>query len=357
MANAQGTTYNLLVGTYTRPGKSDGIYVYSFNGDTGEFKLKAEAPGIKNPSFLTVSGDRKFLYAVSEVGEGMVTAYTFDASTGKLGLLNSVSSGGDGPCYVTVDGKNKFLYVGNYGGGTLSAIPIMADGSLGANIQTIVYEGKGVKSNQDKSHVHAAVLSPDDRYLFVPDLGTDKVYIYNIDPSKSQPLTPAAPAFTSVEAGNGPRHFAFHPNGKSAYLIQEMTGIVTAYDYKQGKLTEKQHITLPKAGASGRIDAADIHVSHDGKFLYGSLRGDQNEIVIYSIDKKGVLKYAGRQDALIKQPRNFAIDPTDNYLLVGNQASDEILIFKRDRKTGLLSDSGKRISIGAPVCLQFVAVQ
>jgi 6-phosphogluconolactonase len=356
MASGQESIYNLVIGTYTNPGKSDGIYVYSFHVETADFKYKAEAAGIKNPSFLAVTKDLKFLYTVSEVGEGAINAYAFDPSSGRLTFINTVRSGGDGPCYIAVDSKRKFLYAGNYGGGTLSAIPLNADGALREDMQTIIYEGKGIKSNQDKSHVHAAVLSPDDRYLFVPDLGTDRVNIYHVDPSKKQPLTPASPAFVGVDAGNGPRHFTFHPNGKSAYLIQEMTGVVTAYDYANGKLTARQSVTLPAAGTSGSIDASDIHVSPDGKFLYGSLRGDINEIVIYAIDKKGGLKYAGRQSTLGRTPRNFAIDPTGNFLLVGNQRSDEIVIFKRDHKTGLLKDTGKKIPIGAPVCLKFVAV-
>lgn len=354
LVKGQSATFNLLIGTYTHPGKSDGIYVYSFNGETGEFSYKAEAPGIKNPSFLTITKDRKFLYTVSEASDGTVSAYTFDPVSGKLIFLNSVSSGGNGPCYVATDSKNRFLYVGNYGGGSLSAIPINADGSLNDQMQTISYKGKGVKSNQDKSHVHAAVLSHDDQYLFVPDLGTDKVYIYNTNPAKPQPLTPASQAYISVEPGNGPRHFTFHPSGKFAYLIQEMTGVITAYDYSNGKLTSTQSVTTPSSGSSPKIDAADIHVSPDGKFLYGSLRGDINEIVIYAIDKKGTLTFAGRQSTLGKTPRNFAIDPSGNFLLAGNQNSDEIVIFKRDHKTGLLKDTGKKIAIGAPVCLKFV---
>jgi 6-phosphogluconolactonase len=357
LVKGQGKTFNLVIGTYTHPGKSDGIYVYSFDGETGETVKKSEAPGIKNPSFLTISKNNEFLYTVSEVGEGIVSAYSFDPVSGKLVFINSVSSGGNGPCYVATDSKNRFLFVGNYGGGSLSAIPIKPDGSLSEEMQTIVYEGKSVKSNQDKSHVHATVVSHDDKYLFVPDLGTDKVYMYNINVAAAKPLSPASPAFTVVEGGSGPRHFTFHPNGKFAYLIQEMTGGITAYAHSNGKLTSIQSVSSPSSGAKGRIDAADIHVSPDGKFLYGSLRGDINEIVIYSIDKKGALAFAGRQSTLGKTPRNFAIDPSGNYLLVGNQNSDEVIVFKRDRKTGLLSDSGKKIGIGAPVCLKFVAAK
>lgn len=348
-------TYNLLVGTYTQPGKSEGIYVYRFNAETGALSAKSELKGIKNPSFLTVSKDEKYVYSVGETSEGAVNAYTFDRVSGKLTLLNSASAGGNGPCYVAVDAANKFVFVGNYGGGSLSAVPVKPDGSLGTPIQTIVHEGKGIKSNQDKPHVHATVLSKDNRYLYVPDLGTDKINVYKIDPAKSNPLSPASPPFVALEPGSGPRHFTFDPTGKHAFVIQEMTGVVTAFNVSDGKLTAKQSVSLPATGSSGRIDAADIHVSPDGKFLYGSLRGDINEIVIYSLDKTGSMTYAGRQSTLGKTPRNFSIDPSGNYLLVANQNSDDITVFKRDRKTGLLTATGNKISIGAPVCLVFVA--
>ncbi|AYB29965.1 lactonase family protein [Chryseolinea soli] len=358
--NAQTSpkTFNLVVGTYTNPGKSNGMYVYSFNSGTGELTYKAESAPIKNPSYLTVSTDRKHIYAVSEVGDGKesVNAFSFDPASGKITFINSASTGGNGPCYVSVDSKNKTAFVGNYGGGSLAAVPINPDGSLSDKPQFIKHAGSSVKSNQEKPHVHATVLSNDDRYLFVPDLGTDKVNIYQVTANKAEPLTPAAQPFASVTAGSGPRHFVFHPNGKWAYLIQEMTGAVTAFDYTNGQLKSKASVSLPASGAQGKIDAADIHISPDGKFLYGSLRGDQNEIVACSIDKSGGLAVVGRQSTLGKTPRNFAIDPTGNFLLVGNQNSDNIIVFKRDQKTGLLSATNIKISIGAPVCLKFVAV-
>ena len=355
---AMAEEFNLLIGTYTEPGKSDGIYVYRFNGKTGEFNYRAEAKGIKNPTFLTVSKDGKHVYSVSELadGEGTVSAFTFDPSSGKLDFLNIASSGGDGPCYVSVDDKNKFVFVGNYGGGSLSAVPINTDGSLGSNLQSIQNEGSSILKNQTKPHVHAAVLSPDNNHLYVPDLGTDKVNIYDVDFTNPAPLTPAETPFANFEAGNGPRHFTFHPDGKYAYLIQEMTGNVEVFDYKKGQLHPKQSVALPPGGYEGPVDAADIHISPDGKFLYGSLRGNIDELVIFAIDKKGTLTYAGRQSTLGKNPRNFAIDPTGNFLLVGNGRSDEIVIFKRNTETGLLTPTGKTIKIGMPVCLKFAPI-
>lgn len=346
---------NLLVGTYTSSDKSQGIYVYSFNTETGEFTYKAEASGIKNPSYLAITKDRKHVYSVSEGDQGTISSFSFNAVTGKLTFLNNAPSGGTGPCYVSVDDKNKFVFAGNYSGGSVSAIPIKADGSLSSDIQSIQHEGKSVKPNQEKPHVHAAVLSKDNKYLFVPDLGTDKVNIYHVDITKAKPLTPANPAFASIAVGGGPRHFVFHPNGKYAYVIHENTGEVTAFDYASGKLKEKQKVSMPASGYAGDIHGADIHISPDGKFLYGSMRANINELGIYSIAKDGKLTFVGRQSTLGKIPRNFEIDPTGNFLLVGNQNSDEIVIFKRDKKTGLLTDTKKRISVGKPVCLKFVA--
>ena len=357
IAQDMSKVYNLIVGTYTS-GKSNGIYVYSFNTETGDFNYKSEIGGIKNPSFLAVTQDRRNVYAVSETGQGKgsVSAFSFDPQSGKLTYINSASSGGDGPCHVTVDEGSKYVFAGNYGGGSLSAIPIEGEGSLGQDIQVIQHQGSSIHKNQNKPHVHATVLSPDNRYLFVPDLGTDKISIYQIDVSKAQPLTPSAKAFVKVEPGSGPRHFTFHPNQKYAYVIQELNGKITAFNYSQGKLEAIQSVVATEEGFSGNPSGADIHLSPDGKFLYGSLRADINEIVIYSVDSNGRLRYVGRQSTLGEHPRNFAIDPTGNYLLVGNGRSDEIVIFKRDKATGLLTYTGKKISVGSPVCLKFVAI-
>lgn len=357
-AQQSSKTFNLVVGTYTKSGKSNGIYVYSFDAETGRLMQKAESPPIKNPSFVAVSEDRRHIYAVSELdnGGGGVSAFTFDPASGKIAFINSVSSGCNGPCYVSVDRKNTLVFVGNYGGGCLSAIAVNADGSLSDKTQTIQHTGKSIKPNQDTPHVHATVLSADDRYLFVPDLGTDKINIYQVDTDKAQPLTPTAQGFAGIAAGGGPRHFTFHPNGKWAYVIHENTGDVTAFDYAKGELKSKATVALLRAGAQGPVSAADIHISPDGKFLYGSLRGDQNEIVVCSIGKSGELTVVGRQSTQGKTPRNFAIDPTGNFLLVGNQNSDTIVVFKRDQKTGLLTPTGTEVSVGSPVCLKFVAI-
>jgi 6-phosphogluconolactonase len=347
--------YNLLIGTYTNSSTSDGIYVYDFNSQTGDFNFISKVAGVENPTYLAISHDGKHVYSVNEVRNGGISSFAFNSTSGVLTFLNRVSSGGDGPCYVAIDDKNRYVFAGNYGSGSLSAISIKEDGSLSTDIQTIQHEGTSIdKSRQLGPHVHATVLSPDNQYLFTPDLGTDKVNIYQFDATRiSQPLAPADPAFISVKAGSGPRHITFHPNSKYAYLIHEMEGMITAFDYKKGKLIEKQTITMLSPDFKGKVGAADIHVSPDGTFLYGSNRGDANELVIYAINKNGEMNYAGRQQTLGNTPRNFVIDPTGNFLLVANQGSNEIIIFKRDQKTGLLTPSGKKIQVSKPVCLKF----
>ena len=351
--------YHLLIGVYTSPGKSEGIYVYDFNAKSGSFRYKAKASGIVNPSFLAVSKDRRKVYSVSEMGKGKgtISAFTFNSVSGELGFINNVSSGGDGPCYVEVDDKGDYVFAANYSGGSLSAIPVDEDGSLNAGIQTIQHEGSSInKESQTKPHVHATVLSLDNRFLLATDLGTDKVYIYRFDARHEKPLSPANPPFINVTAGSGPRHLTFHPNGKYVYVINEMEGSICVFKYKDGTLEAMQTITLLRPGFKGIIEAADVHISPDGKFLYGSNREESNELVIYSIQKDGKLSYSGRQSTLGKAPRNFAIDPTGTFLLAANQNSDEIVVFKRNKKTGSLQFTGKKISVGMPVCLKFVAV-
>ena len=350
--------YNLLIGTYTTSSNTDGIWVYEFNTQTGDFIYKSKASGVENTSFLTVTNDGKHVYAVNEVRNGGVSSFSFNPASGDLTFLNRVSSGGDGPCYVSVDDKNKFVFAGNYGSGSLCAIPLKDDGSLSSEIQFIQHEGSSIdKGRQQGPHVHSTVLSPDNKYLFTPNLGTDKVSIYKCDiGNQTKPLSPAEPAFVSVKPGSGPRHFIFHPNSKFAYLIHEMGSLVTVFDYKNGKLNEIQSITMLAPDFKGRVGAADIHVSPDGKFLYGSNRGDANELVIYAIEKNGKLTYAGRQSTMGRTPRNFAIDPSGNFLLVANQGSNEVIIFNRDPRTGLLTPTDKKIQVNRPVCIKFTPI-
>ncbi|MEI9946303.1 MAG: lactonase family protein [Chitinophagaceae bacterium] len=347
--------YHLLIGTYAASGKPNGIHVYRFNTETGDFSQEQPVTELSNASYLAVSDDRKNVYAVSEAKNGSLNAYAFDASTGTLKFLNKVPTVGS--AYVSVDKGKTMAVTANYDGGSVTVAPLASDGSLiEGKARTIQHEGSSVnKQRQDKPHVHSVVWSPDKKYLFAPDLGTDRVYQYRPDIKSSELLLPAQPAFITIDSiGGGPRHLTFHPNGKWAYLVLEMKGAVMAFDYGKGKLKAKQTISMVSPDFTGTGSGADIHISPDGKFLYASNRGRANEIAIYSINKKGELTMIGRQSVLGRTPRNFAITPGGEFLLVANQDTNEIIIFKRDQKTGMLSPTGSKIEVSKPVCLKFV---
>lgn len=348
--------FQMYVGTYIGTG-SKGIYVYKFDAATGKSEFMNSTDSASNPSFLTISNDHKFLYCVNEThgdNPGRASAYALDVRTGKLTLLNSQVTQGDDPCYISVSKNNKWVIVGNYSSGNVSVFPVDATGKLQPVSQLIQDTGSSVHNNQAKPHVHGAVFSKDEKYVFTPDLGIDKIMIYKFNQDQSQPLEPANPSFVSTEPGTGPRHFTFHPNNKYAYLVEELKGSVSVYRYKKGRLTFFQRITTHADGFAGEASSADIHVSPDGKFLYASNRGEENTIAIYAIGKKGMLTSIGHQSTGGKTPRNFAIDPSGNYLLVAHQNTDNIIVFKRDLATGLLQKTGEKISVPKPVCIKFI---
>ncbi len=351
---------NLIIGTYTKSGVSKGIYVYRFNTTTGDFIKKSEIAGVSNPSYLALSKNHHFLYSVNENEKGEVSAFKYNGSSGKIKFLNKVSSGGADPCYISLNKVGSLAIIGNYSSGTLSAIPILQEGTqngkLKSTLQIIHHIGSGVDtSRQAQAHVHSAILSPDEKYVLTADLGNDSINVYPFKKQES-PIgyeTLEHQKGILLEKGSGPRHMVFHPNGKLLYVIQELTSKITVLTYQNGKLKVKQTVLMEPASFFGKIGAADIHISMDGKFLYGSDRGDANVIVIFSILQNGELRYIARQPTLGRTPRNFTLDPTGNFLLVGNQQSDEIVIFKRNKSTGLLTPLHNRIHIGSPVCLKF----
>ena len=357
---AMAQDYFMLIGTYTSGG-SNGIYVHQFNSVSAATKL-IDSIKITNPSYLTVSPNRKFVYAVSEdvnkknMG-GKVASFSFDNVKGSLSLLNEQPSNGNNPCYITINKTGRWIITGNYSSGTLAVLPVRSNGSLDPAVTVIQHTGQSVNTDrQTGPHVHATVLSPDNSYLFVPDLGLDKLMQYRFN-KRNGALKEANEPYVMTKPGSGPRHFEFHPNKKYAYLLEELTGSVSAYTYtsKTGKLALIQNISTLPPDFLGYAGSADIHVSPDGNFLYASNRGESNTIVIYAINKKnGSLIVAGYQSTLGKTPRHFSLDPGGNFLLVANQNSDEIIIFKVNKITGLLTDTGKRISVSKPVCIKWV---
>ncbi len=348
----------LIAGTYNSS-KSEGVYVYNFNSADGSVK-KINHVKTSNPSYLAISPNEKFVYAVQEEGNnnvgGNIAAFQFNKQTGELTLINQQPSGGDHPCYVEVDKTGKWVFAGNYTSGTVAVLPVLENGSLGAATTTIQHSGSGPNIQRQKGpHVHCTYISTDNKWLFVPDLGIDKVMIYSFDALTGK-LTAAKDPYAESAPGAGPRHFTFHPNNKYAYLVEELSGTVVGFNYKKGKLKQLQRISSMPAGDTSFAGSADIHVSSDGKFLYASNRSNSNTIAIYSIDGKGQLTLITHQSVLGKGPRNFNFDPTGKFLLVGNQNSDEIVIFKRDVNTGLLTDSGNRVALGKPVCIKWIGV-
>jgi len=356
MASAQKKQY-MLVGTYTN-GQSIGIYVYGFDSKTGT-ATAVDSIATSNPSYLAIAPNQKFVYAVNEDAEkgigGKVTAFAFDSQTGHLTQLNQQRSMGNHPCYITVDKTGKWIIVGNYSSGTAAVLPIHKDGRLGEAVTTIQHEGHGVnKQRQESAHVHSTVLSPDNHYLFVADLGIDKVMIYAFNQNTGQ-LSPAKQPYVKLEDGSGPRHFIFHPNGKWAYLTQEMGGTVTAFTYKNGSLKKLQTIhTVPK-DFTKPFTGADIHISSDGKFLYASNRDEANTLAVFKVNAQtGKLSSIGYQPVMGLTPRNFNFGPSENFLLVANQNSNDIVVFRRNPQTGLLRETGKRVAVEKPVCIKWI---
>lgn len=354
--------YLVYVGTYTTKQASKGIYVYRFDAATGRLKEIGLAAESADPSFLVVHPNGKYLYAVNEVGEfqgqksGAVSAFAIDHTSGKLKLLNQVASRGAGPCHISLDKAGKFVFVANYDGGSIASFPVRADGSLGEAAAFVQHSGSSVnKERQEGPHAHWVGASADNGFVLAADLGLDEILLYRFD-ANTGALPTNDPAFVKVKPGAGPRHFAFHPNGQFGYLLDEMTATVVAFAYrsKSGILSELQTIaTLPKS-YSGPKEAAEIAVHPSGKFLYASNRAGVDAITEFGIDpSNGTLTLLGNFPTKGKTPRNFAIDPTGSFLFAANQDSGNIVVFRINPVTGVLTATDDVIQVPAPVCIVF----
>jgi 6-phosphogluconolactonase len=358
---AWGAEWIAYVGTYTS-GDSKGIYSFRFDDSTGNLTAIGLAAATSDPSFLAVSPNRRFLYAVNEENAGSVSAFSIDASSkgaatkGTLKLLNVVSSRGAGPCHLALDKAGKWLFVSNYNGGSVAAFPVHDDGRLGEASAFAQHSGSSVNpQRQQDPHAHSVNVSPDDRFVLVTDLGLDQILTYQIDALKG-PLTPADPPFIKIAPGSGPRHLTFSPDGRFAYAINEMLGTATVfqYDAATGSLKEAQTISALPAGFSGANSAAEIAVHPSGKFVYTSNRGDDS-IAIFRVDAvgRGTLASQGWASSGGKTPRNFAIDPSGKFLLAANQDSGNIVVFRIDQITGGLTPNGVEANVASPVSIVF----
>ena len=347
----QMNNYRLLIGTYTNTGKSQGIYSYDIDMKKNVFTQKSVTTGVTNPSFLAFTPDKKFVYSVCENSEGgAANAFSFDEGTGKLTFINTSLTKSQGPCFISL--TENHVFTANYGGGSLTVFGRKADGSLTKALQVIQHTGKSINTErQNEPHVHQVLVSPDKKYVLVNDLGTDKVTVYQYNPGTTSNIL--IPSDTlSVKPGSGPRHSAFTKDGKRIYLVHEIDGTVSVIGFNAGKLKLIQETTVDRN--SGTIDrGADIHLSADEKFLYVTNRGSANNITCFSVGKDGKLTFKQQVSTGGDGPRNFAITPDGQYVFVGHQMTDNIVIFKRDIETGLLTDTGKQIKVGAPVCLLF----
>ncbi len=357
--------YRMYVGTYTGP-KSQGIHGFTLDAHSGSVDSLGLVATAKDPTFLAVHPNGKSLYAANEVGEwngapgGYVSAYRIDAASGHLSLLNEQSSVGPGPCHLSVDRTGQCVLVANYGGGSVCVLPLNADGSLRPHSAFVQHTGSSINPARQKApHAHSFNVSPDNRFAFAADLGLDRIVVYRLAANEGR-ITPNDPPYAVLTPGSGPRHFAFHPGGGSAFVINEMTCTLTAfrYDAARGVLTETQTVSTLPPGEIKRpeFSTAEVVVHPAGRFVYGSNRG-HHSIVVFAIEPgTGRLRWIQNESTQGKTPRNFAIDPSGRWLFAENQDSDSIFQYRIDLSTGRLSPTGKRWEVGSPVCIRFVAV-
>jgi 6-phosphogluconolactonase len=351
------TKFNLLVGTYTNTScNSSGIYIFEFDAISGDLQLINNSEKVINPSYLSVSTDNKYVYAVNEdETKGSVSAFAYNSKEHTLTFLNKNDSLGAAPCQLIDDEQN--VIAANYAGGSIAVFKKMPDQSISEACQLIQHEGKGIdKDRQEKAHVHMVYFSPDKKFVLANDLGLDKVFIYEYAPHSGDKILTFKDAI-DLKAGSGPRHSAFSENGDFIFLFHELDGTLTTLrNNKNGSLEILSEIDSTPENFNGSASSAAIKISPDGKILYVSHRGDLNSISIYKILKSGQIDFVERISTGGKEPRDFAIDPLGNFLLVGHEETNNIVIFKRDKISGKLINTGQVIDICAPVNLIFTEV-
>ncbi|MBC8172075.1 MAG: lactonase family protein [Anaerolineae bacterium] len=357
----------VYIGTYTHlstdlPHRTESIYIYEFDPYSGKLDFRNIIFDVVNPSFLAISSDRQHLFAVSEVAEfsdvagGGVSAFALNPQSSQPSFINSQPTYGTYPCYITLDTSGQWALVANYGGGSITILSIAADGQFGAPAIAIQNQGRSIHpTRQNAPHAHCIVFDPGQRYAFVADLGIDQILIFRFDAASGQ-LSPHDSPSIATEPGAGPRHLEFHPTGCYLYVTNELNSTIGVYDYDsdQGTLKHQQTIsTIPDDFGEPNFPA-DLHVTGSGLFLYASNRG-HDSMAVFTIDpQQGFLSLVETISSGGLKPRNFAIDLTDNFLLVANQDSHNLIVFKIDKSNGRLTPTTSGISIPSPVCIKIV---
>ncbi len=350
----------VYVGTYTTA-QSKGIYMFKFDPASGESSAPVLAAEARNASFLALSPNGRFLYAVNETDRfdgqpgGAVTAYAVDSRTGSLTLLNRVGTRGAGPCHLAVNPSGKCLVAANYGGGSVAAFPVRSDGTLGEARSFIQHKGKSVNPRrQEGPHAHGVTFDSDGRFVFVPDLGLDQIVIYRVNAAEGS-IVPHDPPFVAVAPGSGPRHFVFHPKARLAYAVNELANTVGVfkYDNAQGVLRHRQTVSTLPDGYAGDNTTAEIEVDPQGRFVIASNRG-HDSLAVFAVGGDGTLSLRGHTSTQGKTPRNFAFDPSGRWIWVANQNSNSLVLFRFAPETGTLELAGRTINIGAPVCVKYM---
>ena len=348
----------VVVGTYTS-GESKGIYLYHFDPVGMRIFPTQIVQDVENPSFVAIHPSGKYLFCVNELSKfngqagGGVSSFQLDPSKGIASFINGQSTKGGGPCHIVIDTKGTHAFVANYGGGSVAAFPIEPDGQLRPASAFVQHEGRSVHPRQVAPHAHSINLDAENRFAAVADLGLDKVLIYKLNPSNGW-MSPNDPPAVSLKPGAGPRHFAFHPNGQLAFVINELQSTVTSfkYDSERGVLSEVQTVTTLPEGFEGPNSTAEVVVHPSGRFVYGSNRG-HNSIAVFRVDSEtGKLAASGHVSSGGETPRNFALDQSGRFMFSANQGSHRVVLFKVDPSTGMPRETGLSIDVPNPVCIR-----
>ncbi|REG82265.1 6-phosphogluconolactonase (cycloisomerase 2 family) [Algoriphagus antarcticus] len=344
-------TYSFLVGTYT-DNESQGLNQLDFTPSENKLEVRTIFPGIQNPSFVVANseGDKVFtLEEIDTVPGGNVVSLGRSLKDQTLSKLSELPSFGDHPCYLALSPNEEFLTVANYSGGSFSAYKVGENAGL-THLQTIQHEGSSInQSRQSSPHVHSTVFSPDGKFLLVSDLGTDQVYVYDFDQNASEPLT--LNNTYKVTPGDGPRHLVFSNDGSEVFVVEEMTAVLSVFDFKDGELTPKQRISLIADNYEGKVGAAEVRLSPDGTNIYVSNRGDANSLSVFAKKDDGNYLLIQQTTSGGSIPRNFNLTADGKYLLSANQASNDIVVFERDVETGKLTQTSWKVEINKPVYL------